>query len=134
VKLNFPPAGILPESNALVSLVAVCAMLSVFVHVTIVPTDTLMGFGAYAAEPSDRAPDGIVTAEPEGDGVGVGVGVVGVDELPHATAVSRRQATRTYRRTDIEPLLPRGLLNSSDCFNSNHAARFLPRVSSGRTR
>jgi hypothetical protein len=72
VKLNFPPAGILPESNALVSLVAVCAMLSVFVHVTIVPAETVMGLGAYAVEPNVRAPAGIVTAAPVGVGVGVG--------------------------------------------------------------
>jgi hypothetical protein len=46
VKLKVPPAAIVPESKAPASLVEVCAVESVFVHVTAVPTATVIGFGA----------------------------------------------------------------------------------------
>jgi len=58
VKLNFPPAGILPESNTPeVSDVDVCAMVSLFVHVTIVPLEMVIGLGASALEPRVLAPE-----------------------------------------------------------------------------
>src|SRR5260370_21469832 len=40
----------LPLSNAPVSLVTVCVMVSVLVHVTVVPTETVAGFGARSEE------------------------------------------------------------------------------------
>jgi hypothetical protein len=64
-------------SNAPVLEVEVCAVLSLLTHVTVVPTETVSGFGAYAVVVSVRAPLTIVTVEPPlGAGVGEGDGDV----------------------------------------------------------
>jgi hypothetical protein len=99
VKLNFAPGAKLPLSNAPVSLVTVCVVVSLFVHVTVVPTGTLAGLGANAWFPSARAPTWIDTATPAG-GVGV-VGVVGVEDPPHETANDRIAAESTNRDIDM---------------------------------
>jgi hypothetical protein len=57
------------------SAVDVCAIESVFVHVTVVPTATFSGFGTKALAPKVRAPMGIDTAADDPDGVGDGLGV-----------------------------------------------------------
>jgi len=54
--------------------VAVCEIVSLFTHVTVVPTDTVNGFGEYAVVVSVRAPATMLTLAP----VGVGVGLVTV--------------------------------------------------------
>jgi len=46
VKLNFPPAAIVPESNTPLSDVDVWAIESLFVHVTVAPAEMVIGFGA----------------------------------------------------------------------------------------
>jgi hypothetical protein len=76
VKLNCPPAGNEPL-NTPVSLVAVCAIVSMFVHVTVPPAEIVTGFGTYALLPSVRAPEGMLTAVV----APVGVGLVGGFEL-----------------------------------------------------
>jgi hypothetical protein len=48
VWLNFPPGAIVPESNDALLAVAVCAVESLFVHVTVPPTEMETGFGEYA--------------------------------------------------------------------------------------
>jgi hypothetical protein len=48
VMLNVPPGATLPESHTPVFDVDVCATLSLFVQVTVPPTATEIGFGAYA--------------------------------------------------------------------------------------
>jgi hypothetical protein len=50
--------------------------MSVFVHVTLVPTSTVRLAGLYAARPSVDAPIGMLTADDGtlGDGAGDGVG------------------------------------------------------------
>lgn len=74
LKLALAPPAIDPVSNAegVAVDVDVCAMLSAFIHVTVVPTDTVSGFGEYADDPSDLAPTGMVTTAVDGAGVGVG--------------------------------------------------------------
>jgi hypothetical protein len=63
------------EFQAPPSAVDVCATVSLFVHVTVPPTETLIGFGANAVVVKLLAPLGIETAAPAaGDGVGDGVG------------------------------------------------------------
>ena len=71
--LALPPAGIVPVLNAPVFDVAVCAVLSPFTQVTVVPTDTVIGLGEYAVVERVCAPLTMVMVEPAGDGV---VGVV----------------------------------------------------------
>ena len=43
--LKLLPGAMLPEFQTLVSDVEVCAVLSLFVHVTVVPRVMVMGFG-----------------------------------------------------------------------------------------
>ena len=67
VKLNFPPAEIVPELNWPPSALAVCAIVSLFDQVTVVPAAIVTGFGANAELPRLWAPIGIptVAADPE---------------------------------------------------------------------
>jgi hypothetical protein len=93
-----PPGVTVPELQAFPSDVDVCVIASLFIHVTVSPTDTFTMSGAYARSPSDSAPAGIETdVEP----LGVGVGTADGDEveLPHAAAKTTA-ATTTARRTD----------------------------------
>ena len=108
--------------------VVVCAVESVLVHVTVVPTATSRSAGLNALFPSVEAPTGIVMAvEPAGvgDGVGDGVGTGDGAEYPppHALANSARADTNTRRDLNMIPLIP--LLAST---GANHrcerAARF----------
>lgn len=46
VLLNVPPGAIAPEFHAPLLDVEVCAVLSLFVHVTVPPTATVTGLGA----------------------------------------------------------------------------------------
>jgi hypothetical protein len=48
VWLNFPPGAIDPELNDPLSPVAVCVVESLFVQVTVPPTEIETGFGEYA--------------------------------------------------------------------------------------
>jgi len=76
------------EFHTLVSLATSWAMVSLFVHVTVVPTGTLIGFGAKPAAPEVLlAPAGIETATPP-DVVGDGAVVLFV--LPHAVTEINR--------------------------------------------
>jgi hypothetical protein len=77
------PGATEPEFHAPPSAVVVWAVLSLLVHVTVVPTATAIGFGANAVVVKMLAPLGIETAVPVagagageglGDGAGDGVG------------------------------------------------------------
>jgi hypothetical protein len=48
VWLNLPPGAMFPEMNDPLSAVAVCAVESLFVQVTVPPTEIETGFGEYA--------------------------------------------------------------------------------------
>jgi hypothetical protein len=76
-KENFAPGATIPEFQPAASDVDVWDVVSVFVHVTVVPTDTSSASGVYALFPRTSAPLGIETAAdaPPGAGAGVGVGV-----------------------------------------------------------
>src|SRR3954451_24795110 len=109
VKLNDLPAPSAPESNAPTLLVTVWPVVSLFVQVTVVPTGTVIGFGAYPAAPFVCAPWGIETVLPDVLGLGVGdVGDAGVAELPlpHPVIIARAPARRTNRQTDMQPPRP----------------------------
>ncbi len=82
VKLNWA-FGATVAPNTPESLVVVCVIESMFVHVTVVPAVTVSGFGEYAVVVSARAPLTIETAAV----LLAGDGVVGVELLlPQALA------------------------------------------------
>jgi hypothetical protein len=90
--LKFPPGGITGEFQAPPFAVDVCDVESLLVHVTVPPTETVIGLGLKAVVVIVAAPGTIdaATLEPEeGD---VGELVDGEDE-PHATEQPRRSAT-----------------------------------------
>jgi hypothetical protein len=69
------PGAIEPVAKLPLSAVELCVDVSLFIHVTVVPTATVSGFGEYAVVVRLRAPLTMVTlAAGPGAGVGVGVG------------------------------------------------------------
>jgi hypothetical protein len=96
VRLKLPPGAIDPEFQLLSLAVEVCAVLSLFIHLMVVPTDTVTGFGEKAVVVSVEAPGTIDTCVPV---VFPDDGAV-VDE-PQATTDT--EATRArIKRTDIK--------------------------------
>jgi hypothetical protein len=83
--LNLPPGAMFPEFQALVFDVDVCVVASLFVHVTVDPAATVIGFGTYAVVVRTEAPLTMEIDIPEPDGVGVGAGA-GEDDDEQATA------------------------------------------------
>jgi hypothetical protein len=101
------PGAIEPEFQAPPSAVDVCATVSLFVHVTVPPTETLIGFGAKALVVRVLAPLGIETAAPPvGDGVGdgagdgVGDGLDGEEDPQPINSASRKVAAM-IRKADM---------------------------------
>jgi hypothetical protein len=91
-------------SKAALFDVDVCVLVSLLTHVTVVPTETVNGFGEYAFVVRLLAPLTIVTVEPLGAGVGVGVGVGdgdGPDELLLPHAAMHIAARITLRRNNV---------------------------------
>jgi hypothetical protein len=80
--LNVPPGAIAPEFHAPLLETDVCVTESLFVHVTVPPTLTVTGFGAYAVVVNVDDPDTIDTGVP----VVVGAVVDDEDDEPHAAA------------------------------------------------
>ena len=97
VRLKLAPGAIVPESNAPFVLVAVCAVESLFIHVTVPPTDIDTGFGAYAVVVRFVAPVGIETLVPDPE--------LGADgelfEPPHATASAAATVTTNKAIPDV---------------------------------
>jgi hypothetical protein len=81
--LNDPPGAIVLDVHAPLLATELCATESLFVHVTVPPTATVTGFGAYAVVVSVEDPDTIDTGVPV---LVVGAVVDGEDEEPHAAA------------------------------------------------
>lgn len=83
-KLNWPLGWITPESQVPPLAVDVWAVLSLFLHITVVPTEMFRGFGEYAVVVSVDAPLTMLALvlEPEGKGIGEGDGAGDV-LLPH---------------------------------------------------
>jgi hypothetical protein len=114
------PGAIEPEFHAPPSAVDVCATLSLFVHVTVPPTGTAIGFGAKAVVVKRLAPRRIETPVPAfGDGVGEGTGDAtgeGTDdgvgegfdgeEDPQASNSDDRKIVAMIRQADICLVLP----------------------------
>lgn len=73
-----------------------CVIVSLFIHVTVPPTATLTGFGAYAVVVNLDDPLTIDTFVP---GVGIGEGAAGGidDDDPHASVKARLHSTGTIR-------------------------------------
>jgi hypothetical protein len=99
-----------PEAHTFVFDVLSCAIASLLVHRTVVPTEMVRGLGLNALGPSVRAFIGIETGVLPVAGAGVGVGVVGVivdeeEPPPHAT---RRIETivRRLNRKELITCLP----------------------------
>jgi hypothetical protein len=96
--LKLPPGGMEPEFQ--LAPVDVWSVVSPFVHVTLPPTATVMGFGANAVAVSVDAPLTIDTGVPFGfpDGVGDGDGAAG-DEYddPHPNEAAKSVAAKTIR-------------------------------------
>ena len=85
--------------------------MSVFIHVTVVPTAMLSSSGANALFPSVEAPTGIVTGDAvppvgfgcgpgDGEGDGVGEGEDGYELLPLHPIAHTRIADNAMNRTD----------------------------------
>lgn len=103
VVLKLAPGAIVPELQAPPSAVDVCAVLSLFVHVTVLPRATEIGFGLYAVVVNVLEPETIETDIPFGDGV---VGDLGLSLPPHPATKSkdRRRAERTIVTRIVIPL------------------------------
>jgi hypothetical protein len=103
VWLKLAPGAMLPELQDVAipaSDVDVCVVVSLFVHVTVIPWVIVIGLGLYAVVVLVDAPDTIETVEPDGV-VGV-VGVVGVELLAHAPiANAATSATGRMNRLNI---------------------------------
>jgi len=70
VLVNVAPGPIEPESHAPLSAVDVCVVESLFIHVTLPPTATEIGFGEYAVVVRTDAPLTMETGvPPEAGGV-----------------------------------------------------------------
>ena len=79
-------------------------MESVFVQVTVVPTETSSWAGLNALLPRVDAPMGIVIAvDPAGAGDGVGTGDGAEYPLPHALASNVTANTKAKRDDNMEP-------------------------------
>jgi hypothetical protein len=94
--LKLPPGGITGEFQAPPLAVDVCDVESLLVHVTVPPTETVIGLGLKAVVVIVDAPMTIdaATLEPEGDVVVEGVD--GEDEV-HAAGKPSRAATSATR-------------------------------------
>ncbi len=101
VWLKLAPGARLPEFQAPVSEVDVWVIESLFIHVTVMPVEIVIGFGAKALAPLLAAPDTMDTAELDGEGVGEGPVGDGDEALPHP-------ATRA-----VSTAIPRSLLSIS---------------------
>ena len=114
------PGAIEPEFHAPPSAVDVCATLSLFIHVTVPPIGTAIGFGAKAVVVKRLAPRRIETPAPAfddgvGDGTGdatgegtddgVGEGFDG-EEDPQASNSDDRKIVAMIRQADICLVLP----------------------------
>jgi hypothetical protein len=64
VMLKVPPGAIVLEDHAPLFATDVCATESLFIHVTVPPTATLTGLGAYAVVVNVDDPDTIETDVP----------------------------------------------------------------------
>jgi hypothetical protein len=110
---NDPPGLRIPEFHIPPSATESCAIVSLLVHVTVVPTATVSGFVPNAVVVSVRALFGIDTAA-----VGPLVVVVVEDELgedeelPQAAAAAATTAAITTLRKDIR------LLNGCACLSA----------------
>ena len=117
---NLPPGATTPESQPDTSDVDVCAVASVFVHVTVEPTATSSSSGMKALLPSEAAPAGIATDNDGTPGVGDGAGdgaVVG-DEYPPPQAapeirINETQAMQNDRISTLHMSKSPGLVEYS---------------------
>jgi hypothetical protein len=102
------PGAIEPEFQAPPSAVDVCATVSLFVHVTVLPTGIAIGFGTKAVVVKLLAPLGTETVPPAlvdgiGDGVGdtVGDGLDGEEEDPQPTTRASMSVVASIRKANI---------------------------------
>jgi hypothetical protein len=98
--LNCPPGPIDGELHAPLLAVEVCAVLSLLIHVTVVPTVTLSGFGEYAVVVIVDAPLTIETEVPDvpDPDPEVAVPVEGAD------GESELHADKRPKRTTAQPI------------------------------
>jgi hypothetical protein len=90
----------IPEFQPGKSDVDVCAIASVFVHVTVVPAATVSSSGTNALLPRDSAPVGIDTDEEDAEPLGVGDGPRESGELLPQASIQISNADRRTRRSD----------------------------------
>jgi hypothetical protein len=97
VVLKVAPGAIAPEFHWPAFATDVCVVESLFFHVTVLPTETVIGLGLYAVVVIVCAPGTIETFEPEP----LGVGAAGEDELEQPTDTPTSRIARVSR-TNIE--------------------------------
>lgn len=93
VRVNRPPGEMVPESHAPLLPVDVCAVLSLFVQVTLPPTATVVVLGENAVVVSTDAPLTIDTGVP----VAPPCTEVGDEELDPQPDTASRPASRRNR-------------------------------------
>jgi hypothetical protein len=106
VVLNLAPGAIAPEFHAPLFAVDVCAVLSLFVQVTVPPAATVTASGANASVVRVDAPLTIETVipEPVGDGdVDGDIGDEGDEEEPQPNDAPRSAVATTIRRFMVPP-------------------------------
>src|ERR1700685_1379587 len=95
--LKLPPGGITGEFQAPPFAVDVCEMESWLVHVTVPPTETVIGLGLKAVVVIVDAPGTIDAATLEPEDVGIGEAVDGEEE-PQAIEKPSSSATGAIRK------------------------------------
>ena len=139
VLLKLAPGAMLPEFQAPPSPVDVCVVLSLFVHVTVPPTATLIGLGENAVVVSVDEPLTIETGVPppagagdgdgEGEGDGVGEGVDGESVEPQPITKAVKSVTKKIRYEDMYEFLPQGRSRRNRKLAAECSAQSNPRQS-----
>jgi hypothetical protein len=114
VVLYFSPGGIEPELHTPVVDVAVCVRVSLLVHVTVPPTDTVIGFGEYALVVNVVAPMTIDACAPVAGGV-AGEAGDDEDEPPQATVNPNSSAPNAIRNLMRDLLVDARSPSQTDC-------------------
>src|SRR5579872_4074710 len=91
--LKLPPGAIGGDVHAPLFATDVCVTESLLTQVTLLPTATVIGFGANAVDVSVDAPLTMATLLPPPD-----VGVVGDDDEPQAVVTARTQMATATRK------------------------------------
>jgi hypothetical protein len=123
VNENCSPGPTTPEFHSRPSEVDVCSTTSVFVQVTVSPTETATASGTKAFDPRDCAPTGIEIDRDDDPGSGAGGGDdgdEGEEVLPQAAAKIKKADTAPTRNDNIESSKHERSKRSRSCLIRRH--------------